>query len=157
MRSRGTARTVGAVALVLVAVLLVAVLQRLGSRSGGDGARTDPDGRGTTSAAPASSGTDPESGLPWVPEEELPVEARETLRLIDRGGPFPYPDRDGATFRNSEGLLPEHQRGYYAEYTVPTPGSDDRGARRIVVGDGDERYWTADHYASFERILRSTG
>ena len=64
---------------------------------------------------------------------DLPAEARETLVLIDRGGPFPFP-RDGATFRNDEGLLPEHGAGYYMEYTVPTPGSDDRGARRLVVG-----------------------
>jgi ribonuclease T1 len=95
--------------------------------------------------------TDPVSGLPWIDEEDLPAEARTTLGLIDQGGPFPY-DKDGSTFGNFEGLLPVHDRGYYREYTVVTPGSQDRGARRIISGDGDEFYWTQDHYASFERI-----
>jgi ribonuclease T1 len=96
---------------------------------------------------------DPQSGLPWVLEEELPVEGQATLALIDESGPFPY-DQDGSTFGNFEGLLPGRERGYYREYTVITPGSSDRGARRIIAGDGEEFYWTEDHYESFERILR---
>jgi guanyl-specific ribonuclease Sa len=83
----------------------------------------------------------------------LPPEAIETLRLIEAGGPFPY-DRDGTTFQNREGRLPSHPRGYYREYTVTTPGSRDRGARRIVSG-GDPPtvfYYTDDHYRSFRRI-----
>jgi ribonuclease T1 len=71
--------------------------------------------------------------------------------LIEAGGPFPY-DRDGVVFENREGLLPARPSGYYHEYTVPTPGADDRGARRIVEGSGGELYWTADHYQTFERI-----
>jgi ribonuclease T1 len=98
-------------------------------------------------------GTDPVSGLPLVVLAALPPEAAETVELIDAGGPFPE-DEDGGTFGNREELLPDEQTGYYAEYTVPTPGSEDRGARRIVAGDGGELYWTADHYRSFERILR---
>lgn len=101
-----------------------------------------------------SGDTDPESGLRWVLEVELPVEAQGTLALIDQGGPFPYPGKDGSTFGNFEGLLPDRERGYYAEYTVLTPGSSDRGARRIITGDGGEYYWTEDHYESFERISR---
>ncbi|HRK47972.1 MAG TPA: ribonuclease domain-containing protein [Nocardioides sp.] len=100
---------------------------------------------------------DPESGLPWVLQDELPVEAQATLALIDQGGPFPYPGKDGSTFGNFEGLLPDHPRGYYAEYTVITPGSSDRGARRIIAGDGGEYYWTEDHYESFARIARAAG
>ena len=83
--------------------------------------------------------------------EDLPAEAATTLRLIEAGGPFPY-DQDGAVFRNREGILPAHPRGYYHEYTVETPGSPDRGARRIVTGDAGERYYTDDHYESFARI-----
>ena len=97
---------------------------------------------------------DPASGLPWVVEDELPVEGQATLALIDQGGPFPFPGKDGSTFGNFERLLPDHPRGYYAEYTVFTPGSTDRGARRIITGDGGEFYWTEDHYESFERIAR---
>jgi ribonuclease T1 len=100
-----------------------------------------------------SGDIDPVSGLPWILEEELPPEGRATLLLIDQDGPFPY-DKDGSTFGNFEGLLPAHDRGYYREYTVITPGSKDRGARRIISGEGDEFYWTQDHYASFERIAR---
>lgn len=84
--------------------------------------------------------------------QELPREARETLALIRSGGPFPY-QRDGATFGNREGLLPKRSRGYYQEYTVKTPGSRDRGARRIVAGGGVEFYYTEDHYRSFRRIV----
>lgn len=86
---------------------------------------------------------------------DLPREARETLALIHAGGPFPHA-KDGTVFGNRERLLPRRPRGYYTEYTVRTPGSRDRGARRIVAG-GDLRasgeYWyTDDHYASFRRI-----
>lgn len=86
---------------------------------------------------------------------ELPREVRETLELIRAGGPFPY-RKDGTTFQNRERLLPLQPRGYYTEYTVRTPGSRDRGARRVVAG-GDPRtsgeYWyTEDHYRSFRRI-----
>jgi ribonuclease T1 len=73
--------------------------------------------------------------------------------LIEAGGPFPY-RQDGATFQNREGLLPSEPAGYYREYTVETPGSEDRGARRIIAGKGGELYWTDDHYASFTRIDR---
>jgi ribonuclease T1 len=86
-----------------------------------------------------------------VPVEALPSEARETLALIRDGGPFPYA-KDGSVFGNRERLLPPRQRGFYREYTVPTPGSRDRGARRIIAGGGQEFYWTADHYRSFQRI-----
>jgi ribonuclease T1 len=98
---------------------------------------------------------DPESGLSWVLEDDLPVFAQGTLALIDQGGPFPC-DKDGVTFENREGILPDHDRGYYAEYTVLSATSCDgpRGALRIVTGDRGEFYWTEDHYESFERILR---
>lgn len=104
-------------------------------------------------AQPAETGIDPASGLPWLAAAELPAEGRETLELIDAGGPFPY-ERDGVVFQNREGILPAESRGYYHEYTVPTPGSDDRGARRIVTGSGGELYYTDDHYESFRRIQR---
>jgi ribonuclease T1 len=105
------------------------------------------------SSKPGTGRTDPVSGLPLVALAQLPPEAADTVELIDAGGPFPE-ERDGVTFENREDLLPDEPRGYYAEYTVPTPGSDDRGARRIVAGDGGELYWTQDHYSSFGRIVR---
>jgi ribonuclease T1 len=86
-----------------------------------------------------------------VQSRDLPPEARQTLQLIERGGPYSYA-RDGAVFRNYERLLPLRARDYYREYTVPTPGSRDRGARRIVTGAGGERYYTDDHYRTFQRI-----
>lgn len=84
--------------------------------------------------------------------DQLPKEAQHTLRLIKQDGPFPY-KRDGATFGNFEGRLPKKARGYYKEYTVPTPGARNRGARRIVAGRNHEYYYSADHYQSFRRIL----
>ena len=102
---------------------------------------------GTTMARDGSVGS--------VPVAQLPEEARATLKLIDAGGPFPH-RRDGIVFQNRERRLPEQARGYYREYTVPTPGSKDRGAQRIVTGDRPPLvfYYTADHYKSFRRIQR---
>lgn len=83
----------------------------------------------------------------------LPREARDTLALIESGGPFPY-RQDGATFQNREQRLPRRESGYYREYTVETPGSPDRGARRIIAGGDppDEFFYTDDHYGSFRRF-----
>jgi ribonuclease T1 len=86
-----------------------------------------------------------------IPETSLPAEARLTLKLIDQGGPFPY-RKDGSVFSNRERRLPPEPRGYYREYTVPTPGSRDRGARRIIAGKQNERYYTGDHYRTFQRV-----
>ena len=87
---------------------------------------------------------------------DLPCEARETLQLIFRGGPFPN-RRDGITFNNFEQLLPRQPRGYYREYTVATPGLSHRGARRIVCGGEPPSrpvacYYSPDHYRSFRKI-----
>ncbi|GAA4342711.1 hypothetical protein GCM10023165_24580 [Variovorax defluvii] len=87
---------------------------------------------------------------------ELPVQGRRTYGAILNGGPFPY-EKDGSVFGNRERLLPQARRGHYREYTVETPGSRDRGARRIVCG-GERTtpsacWYTADHYASFRRIV----
>lgn len=83
----------------------------------------------------------------------LPPEAVETLRLIRQGGPYPY-RKDGTVFQNRERRLPMRDHGYYREYTVATPGSPDRGARRIVTGGDPPEvfYYTGDHYRSFTRI-----
>ena len=83
----------------------------------------------------------------------LPAEAVETLALIEAGGPFPH-RQDGGVFQNRERLLPSQPRGYYREYTVETPGSRDRGARRIVSGGNPpvEFFYTDDHYRSFRRF-----
>lgn len=83
---------------------------------------------------------------------KLPPEAAKTWKLIQSNGPFPYPDRDGVEFRNHEKRLPQQGRGYYREYTVPTPGERTRGARRLVTGKGQELYYTADHYESFVKV-----
>lgn len=98
--------------------------------------------------------TDPDSGLAYIAVAKLPREGQQTLRLIAAGGPFPY-SKDGASFGNRERILPQQPRNYYREYTVKTPGEGDRGARRIVCGGVQtftECYYTADHYASFQRI-----
>jgi ribonuclease T1 len=104
-------------------------------------------GRERLPSAPASATVDLAS---------LSAEARQTHRLIQQGGPFPYA-KDGVVFGNRERQLPKARRGFYREYTVPTPGSHDRGARRIVCGGQtpqrpDVCYYTQDHYASFRRI-----
>jgi ribonuclease T1 len=101
--------------------------------------------------APTSIARDDIQRITTIEVDELPREGRDTLALIKKGGPFPY-QKDGVTFGNFERRLPTHERGYYKEYTVKTPGSKDRGARRIVAGKKGEYYYSADHYNTFKRV-----
>jgi ribonuclease T1 len=94
----------------------------------------------------------PGDAFPTIKRNRLPPEAMTTLDLLAHNGPFPY-RQDGVVFQNREGLLPTKANGYYHEYTVKTPGSADRGARRIIRGAPGELYYTDDHYATFERIV----
>jgi ribonuclease T1 len=110
-------------------------------------------------SAPLGQAASESSAAPGAPatvsKAQLPGEAAETLRLIKAGGPYPFGE-DGVLFRNSAVLLPQHPRGYYHAYTVRTPGSADRGQRRIVCGGPRKQigdcYYTDDYYASFKRI-----
>jgi ribonuclease T1 len=149
----------GGSTLVAAAVALLAWwLSSQGGTTTADQPTATPTTTYTSSARPTSSASpsvEPRSGLPYVDLADLPPEAADTIHLIDSGGPFPY-DEDGTTFGNYEGLLPDEAAGYYKEYTVETPGSSDRGARRIIAGGDGQLYWTADHYASFEVIRRAT-
>ena len=110
---------------------------------------------GTVACGPAVSDASPATAARsgQAARYGLPPEALDTLALIRRGGPFPY-RKDGTVFQNRERVLPAMPRGYYREYTVPTPGSRDRGARRIVAGGNPPEvyYYTSDHYRSFRRI-----
>jgi ribonuclease T1 len=99
---------------------------------------------GVAQFAPGANATE-------IAASRLPREARDTLALVKKGGPFPYA-KDGAVFGNREGKLPKQKRGYYREYTVKTPGERTRGARRIVAGPPGEYWYTDDHYATFRRI-----
>jgi ribonuclease T1 len=126
--------------LIYTGVLVVAAAVMLWGPKLFDGSSSSPE-------------VDADSGLAVIAVAELPDEAVQTLELIDNDGPFPY-EEDGGVFGNNEGLLPDHERGYYHEYTVETPGSRTRGALRIVTGSDGEFYWTDDHYQSFERIQR---
>ncbi len=110
--------------------------------------------RPTVTAPAEPAALDPVSGLPVVELVDLPLEARQTLALIEHGGPFPYA-ADASVLGKRERLLTHQDAGVYREYTVPTPAEDDRGPRRIVTGDRNRVfYYTADHYASFVRVRR---
>ncbi|WP_320777720.1 ribonuclease [Streptomyces sp. CRN 30] len=127
MRFPPHAARVGAAAAALTALLL-----------GGTVSAT------TAAALPAAVGD--------ICYSDLPSQAHDTLDLIEQGGPYPY-EQDGTVFQNREGILPSQSSGYYHEYTVVTPGSSTRGARRIVTGEeSQEDYYTADHYASFDLV-----
>jgi ribonuclease T1 len=89
--------------------------------------------------------------LAIVNAADLPREARQTIALIRQGGPYPY-KKDGVVFGNFERRLPQHERGYYREFTVPSPAARNRGARRIILGKAGELYYTDDHYETFKRI-----
>lgn len=86
-----------------------------------------------------------------VAAAQLPAEARQTIALIRKGGPYPYA-RDGTVFANREGRLPRQKRGYYKEFTVKTPGERTRGARRIISGSAGDLWYTDDHYNTFRRV-----
>lgn len=108
---------------------------------------------GQATAAPSATVTPTTAAdVGHICYSDLPSQAHDTLDLIDQGGPFPY-KQDGTVFSNREDVLPSHSSGYYHEYTVITPGSPNRGARRIVTGSAaQEDYYTADHYASFDLV-----
>jgi ribonuclease T1 len=105
-------------------------------------------------SAPSGARSTPDAP-PIVALSDLPSEAREVHALITKGGPFRY-SRDGVVFGNREKLLPVQPGGYYHEYTVPTPGTTNRGARRIICGGPAKApaacWYTDDHYVSFRRI-----
>ncbi len=136
-------------ALVVVAAALLAGCQSALAPSDTPAAGT---GAGPT-AVHATAVPSVLDGFATIRVDQLPPEARDTLALIAQGGPFPY-RQDGVVFQNREGYLPSRPNGYYHEYTVKTPGSSDRGARRIITGEGGERYYTDDHYVTFKRIVQ---
>jgi ribonuclease T1 len=126
---------------------LVALLAVLGVGYGVNAARHS---GSTTTAATTAAATTTAAGT--VGLSSLPPQAAQTVALIKNGGPFPYPRNDGVVFGNNEHLLPTEPSGYYHEYTVPTPGSSDRGSRRIITGKGGQFYYTSDHYEHFEPV-----
>ncbi|MEO8381564.1 MAG: ribonuclease domain-containing protein [Acidobacteriota bacterium] len=149
-------------AVVALAVFVTALWQQRGAPSPAPAApssRTTPaktvpsnpatSAPGVTAEAPPTRASAPDalSALPAAERAQL----EKTLDIIARGGPFPYP-KDGTVFSNREGLLPAQRRGYYREYTVPTPGEGTRGARRVIRGTAGETWYTRDHYRSFVRI-----
>ena len=136
--------------MLLVGVLAVTLLGVVGigllGAGGGSTARS-------ASPSPSAGSQTPRSGLPGIAVADLPKQARDTLALIDRGGPYPY-SQDNTVFGNLERVLPERPKGYYREYTVVSPGSSSRGTRRLVVGAQGDIYFTADHYQTFRQVLR---
>lgn len=135
MRTRRVRRPLLAL-LALIAALAVGYGVRAWTGGGSGGPATAPTA-GTSAAQPLSA---------------LPPQVAATVRLIERGGPFPYPQNDGVVFHNFEHRLPAEPDGYYHEYTVPTPGSPDRGVRRIITGAHGEFWYTGNHYETFERV-----
>lgn len=145
-RRRITAALIGLLVLVVGGWLLKDVF------SGSSAAPAPSTGTSSASstARPANAklpGAD--SGLPVKALSALPTQATDTWKLIEKGGPYPYPRNDGVVFENREKALPRKQSGYYHEFTVKTPGSPDRGARRLITGQAQELYFTENHYASF--------
>lgn len=116
--------------------------------SASTGAEAVPSGSAAPNAAPGWA-----KGMAAVRVAALPQQARDVLALIDKGGPYQY-RQDDTVFGNFEKVLPQKKRGYYHEFTVKTPGERDRGARRIVTGEGGEFFYTDDHYKTFKAVLR---
>lgn len=163
----GVAQKIATVALTLLAI--IALLALLTGRGGSTD--SDPSSRFTpaTYASDRAGATPSESGagaarsgssqasrgdtLATISVDDLPQQARQTVARIDAGGPFPY-SRDGIVFSNREHVLPKQARGWYHEYTVKTPGENDRGARRLVKGQDGAIYYSDDHYRTFKRVMR---
>ncbi|WIX83386.1 ribonuclease domain-containing protein [Amycolatopsis carbonis] len=144
-RRRITAALVGLLVLVLAGWL---VKENVGDSSSSAPATPSSSApAGASGVAAKLPGGD--SGLPVKPLSGLPSQARDTWKLIEAGGPYPYPRNDNVVFENREKVLPRKQSGYYHEFTVTTPKSPDRGPRRLVTGQAKELFYTDDHYASF--------
>jgi ribonuclease T1 len=141
---------VRATAVVLASVLVLALA---GGLLAGIEQATQDDSPSSTAPLETSPAPRRYSDLPVILVADLPHQALETIALIAEGGPFPY-ERDGATFSNREGLLPAQPEGYYQVFTVPTPGEDDRGTRRIVTGGQGEVFYTADQESFSEVVSR---
>jgi guanyl-specific ribonuclease Sa len=155
-RRRITAALTGLLVLVLGGWLVQNVVAGTGPGSSiGSSVTPSASSKPTAGAVPGSSaGTGGNvagsySGLAVQPLSSLPAEATDTWKLIKAGGPYPYPRNDDVVFGNVEKLLPLKGSGYYYEYTVKTPGSTDRGGRRLITGRAAEVYYTGDHYSSF--------
>jgi ribonuclease T1 len=134
----------------LVILLLLLLLALFGGRQWLGGiSESAPEAASTTAAAPEIAGV-PDAALQQFSAEERGAIVA-TLALIDSSGPFLHA-KDGSVFSNREGRLPQRATGYYREYTVETPNSPDRGARRIVAGEGGDIYYTRDHYDSFLQL-----
>ncbi|MEV7037958.1 ribonuclease domain-containing protein [Amycolatopsis sp. NPDC051061] len=142
-RRRITAALIGLLVLVLGGWLVKDAV-------GGDSPAA-PASSSSPSAPPKGGAAVPgaDSGLPVNALSALPSQAGDTWKLIEKGGPYPYPRNDDVVFENREKRLPGKKSGYYHEYTVKTPGGADRGARRLITGQAHELYYTGDHYASF--------
>ncbi len=152
MRSvRRTRRPLLALALLVALLVIGYVVRAVDPGSAGPGGGSGTPGNSASSAFP-SSGARTSSTTAGVALSSLPSQVADTVRLIRAGGPFPYPRNDGVTFHNNERTLPRRSDGFYREYTVPTPGSPDRGPRRVVTGRDGQLYYTANHYASFRLI-----
>jgi ribonuclease T1 len=142
-RRRITAALIGLLVLVLGGWLVKDVLS--------DSSPSSP-APSTSASVPARGGgavPGADSGLPVKALSALPPQATDTWKLIEKSGPYPFPRNDDVVFENREKRLPAKKSGYYHEYTVKTPGSADRGARRLITGQAHELYYTGDHYASF--------
>ena len=129
------------ISAALIGLLVLVIIGWVGRHEVADpaaGAPTD-----NRPAAVASA-----AGLPVQSLSQLPLQVGQEWQLIQHGGPFRY-RQDGVAFGNRERHLPPRQSGYYHEYTVPTPGAHDRGARRLITGGAAELYYTGDHYVSF--------
>jgi ribonuclease T1 len=145
-------------ALAMLFALLVSACAGIASDAGAASPSTDP---AAAASLPLSDPARSDSVARPVPADwdggtvelsGLPPEALATIELISAGGPHPFP-QDGATFHNREGILPGRAEGFYREFTVETPGSPDRGARRLVVGEDGAIYYTTDHYDSFRLVI----
>ncbi len=157
VRRRGSARA----AALLAAILALGIGWWQQRNAPATGRESIPAGVDRKQPAPPSTSGGPERQIgdalerlrTAVRSDEEFGAATESLALIEKGGPFRY-QKDGAVFSNREGRLPATARGYYREYTVPTAGEDDRGARRFIRGAQGETYYTRDHYGTFIRIDR---
>ena len=143
-RKRITAALVGLLVLVLGGWLVKESTDKSPSSPSSPAASSAASASGASAKVPGAG-----AGLAVKPLSSLPSQAADTWKLIQKGGPYPYPRNDNVVFGNREKVLPPQKNGYYHEYTVKTPGSPDRGARRLVTGSAKELYYTGDHYATF--------
>lgn len=90
--------------------------------------------------------------FPSIAKNDLPLEARQKLQIIQsQGAPYPFRE-DGTVFHNLHKRLPHStNRTFYKRFIVPDSNGKAHPQWRLVQG-GNAFYFSRDNFKSFLKI-----